>query len=1029
MNNIYIPLHVHTTKGSVGDSILKIDEYIKKAKDFKLPAIAETNHGSMSDMFEFYKACKDNNINPIIGCEVYETTDRTLKKLVNKKRPETWHLVLLAKNKIGLENLLYITSNAQLEGYYYKPRTDIEILKTHGEGIIALSACLGSKLKYLIDNNKTDKQVIEAINEYKEIFDDFYLEIQPGNFNEQIQYNKKLIKLSSTTNTSLIVTNDVHYLNSDDWKTHDAHVKIHRKMKIDEEQVYPDKCYYLQDYNTIVNSLSYLPHDIVKQAIANTVKVANEITLELDISSVNMPKYNTIDFSEENTLITICYTKLKELVPTLEDPANYTSQLEKEFKVINQLGFAGYFLIVADFVDYAQKNNIPVGPGRGSACGSLVAYLMGITKVDPIKYNLLFERFLSPHRKSIPDIDLDFASDKRAMMFDYAVKKYGLDHCALVSTLGIRKAKASIRDAARIYDIDKDLADQAAKLIPQVFYDDAGEKSTDLSITESINLIPLLKELSLKYPLWFETAIKLENLPKSSSIHAAGTIISSLPLQKYIPLRKPKNDTILATELNLASAEMAGFVKFDFLSLATLTVIDNTLKDMSIKFDFTTNEYNDKKVWELIGSKNTTSLFQISSKTYKERMHRLKPKNINELAACLALVRGPCIQSGDDKKYMDIVEGKKEIELIHPFYDNVTADTKGILLYQEQIMQVAVNFGFSKEKSYDLMKAIAKKKIKKIKEFEDSFYELAKKKEVKKEIIDKIWQIFLDAGLYAFNKSHAVAYAFITYQSAYLKTFYPVTYMKNALTNTYLQKEDIIGTLKECRRLGIKFLPLDVNKSKWEFSQEEDKIRIGMCAIRSFGKKAADIILESDTFFNFDDFYSSINKTYFNKAVMISAIFAGMFDSFNNSRIQLLDYYMSLRKEETPDFIKLKGKDKAFNIKDPESKIEEILLGEKIITHPVNNFKKINLKSIKNKQQFTIDAVISKVKKIRDKNGNMMAFLSLETADGTIDSVMFAHEYKDYKKFCKKNLIVNVSATKVKEYSCIINTIKNGGKK
>jgi len=1024
MNDIYIPLHVHTTKGSVGDSILKIDDYIKKAKEFKLPAIAETNHGSMSDMFEFYKACKDNDIKPIIGCEVYETTDRTLKSLVNKKRPNAWHLVLLAKNKVGMENLLYITSNAQLEGYYYKPRTDIEILREHGEGIIALSACLGSKLKYLINNNETDRQVIEAINEYKEIFDDFYLEIQPGDFDEQIQYNKKLIELSSTTNTSLIVTNDVHYLNSDDWKTHDAHVKIHRKMKINEAQVYPDKCYYLQDYNTITNSLSYLPYDIVKQAIANTVKVANEIILELDITSINMPKYNTMDFSEESTLITMCHTKLKELAPTLKDPANYASRLERELKVINQLGFSGYFLIVADFVDYAQKNNIPVGPGRGSACGSLAAYLMDITKVDPVKYNLLFERFLSPHRKSIPDIDLDFASDKRTMMFDYAVKKYGSDHCALVSTLGMRKAKASIRDAARIYDIDKDLADQAAKLIPQVFYGDEGEKTTDLSIEESISLVPSLKELSLEHPLWFETAMKLENLPKSSSIHAAGTIVSSLPLQKYIPLRKPKSDTILATELNLASAEMAGFVKFDFLSLATLTVIDNTLKDMNIEFDFTTNEYDDEKVWKLIGSKNTTGLFQIASKTYKERMPRLKPKNIKELAACLALVRGPCIQSGDDKKYMDIIEGKREIELIHPFYDDVTADTKGILLYQEQIMQVAVNFGFSKEKSYDLMKAIAKKKIGKIKEFENSFYELAKIKKIPKKAVDRIWQIFLDAGLYAFNASHAVAYAFITYQSAYLKTFYPVAYMKNTLTNTYLRKEDVVGTLMECRRLGIKFLPLDISKSKWGFLQEDNKIRIGMCAIRGFGKKAADAVIELGTFISFDNFYESINKTYFNKAVMILAIFAGMFDNFNDSRIDLLDYYMSLRKEETPELIKLKGKDKTFKINDPEPRIEEMLLGEKIITHPVNSFEKIGFESIKTKQKFVINAVVSRVKKLRDKNGNMMAFLSLETADGTIDSVMFSHIYKDYKRFCKKNLIVKVSAIKNKEDSCIVNMIK-----
>jgi DNA polymerase-3 subunit alpha len=724
--------------------------------------------------------------------------------------------------------------------------------------------------------------------------------------------------------------------------------------------------------------------------------------------------------TEESYLTMLCLDRLDEIKCTLRDPADYTSRLLYEVETINELGFAGYFLTVRDFVKYAKENDIPVGPGRGSVCGSLVAFLTGITQVDPIRYHLLFERFLSIHRKgSIPDIDLDFASDRREDMFKYAVNKYGKDKCALVSTFGMRKAKASLRDTARVFEIDPEVADEAAKLIPEVYYDEEGEKSTDLSIQESMDIVPRLAELAEEYPEWFELAMKLEDLPRSTSIHAAGTIISPVPLIEYIPLIKSNNENINATALNLSAAEKAGFVKQDFLALSTLSVLYGTERAVGYHFDFNDNEYDDDEVWDLIGSKNTTTLFQIGSKTYKDRMPRLRPRTIEQLAACLALVRGPCISSGADKIYMDIQEGTREVELIHPFYDSATQETNGILLYQEQLMQIAVNFGFELEDSYKLMKAVAKKKKDKIMEFQKMFYDLAAEKRVPDEVTDRVWKIILDAGLYCFNKSHAVAYALLCYQSAFLKTHYPRAYMINALTNAYLRKEEMEETVAECRRLGIRFLGVDVNASQWEFTLNQyGDIQIGFCAIKSFGKKAADEVMSKRPFDGIEDFLEKIAKNQCTKRDIVPAIFSGMFDSFSMDRREMFRQFCEIRREEVPDEIKLQGKDK-FTMDTPYDEIEQLLLSASLIYNPVNDFAPIGFDQIKKSKLFDINAVIRKVKKIKDKSDRNMAFLTLETADGNIEATMFADSYAKYKSFCKKNLVVSLHGKKDGEESCI----------
>lgn len=696
----YFSLHTHTIK-SIGDAILKIDDYIDKAKELNLTALSVTNHGTMSDVFEFYSKCKENNIKPIIGCEVYVTADRNIKD----KTTTYDHLVLIAITKKGFENLLLIHNDAQINGFYKVPRTDVSFLAEHSEGIIALSACVGGTIpkKILeitqIPDEEQDKIAEEMLNLYQiidlynSIFDEFYLELQPGSFDKQIVVNDALIEISKDTGIPLIVTNDVHYLNEEDYISHNVHVCASRKKDVTDTILYPDKIYYMMNNEEIISSFKGLVNkECLEIAINNIYNIVDKVE-DYDIipDKIYMPHYEVPEgFNEDTYLEEICFRKLDDIKYKVDDIAEYTERLFTELDTIIKLGFSGYFLTVRDYVLWAKNNNIQVGPGRGSVCGSLVAYLTEIIKVDPVKYDLLFERFLSEHRPSPPDVDLDFDAKKRDLVFNYIVEKYGQDKCSLVSTFGERKAKAALKDTGKVHGIDKETCEYVAKLIPSVYYTDDedgnSEKMTDLSIEDSLKIVPELKEYYDKYPSWFNSAIKLSNIPKSTSVHAAGTLISPIPLTNKIPMVRSKEEGLNATALNLKDAEAAGFIKFDFLSLSTLGVIDKTLNLIGeSNTDFIGEEYDDPKVWELIGSKYTTGLFQIGSNLYKQRMGRLAPTTIKQLAACLALVRGPCISAKTDEQYMLINEGKAEIELIHPIYDKITHDTNGILIYQEQL--------------------------------------------------------------------------------------------------------------------------------------------------------------------------------------------------------------------------------------------------------------------------------------------------------------------------------------------------------
>ena len=1013
--------HLHTSGGSVGDSIVKIPELVKRAKEIGIKAIAVTNHGSLADMYDFYFECKKEGVKPLIGCEVYSTNDRLYKEKDSKRH----HLLLIAKNNNGLKNLLTICADAELVGKYYKPRTDWNFLEeSDTSDIIATTACVGSEVNQYILNDEDDK-ALSLIKRMNNIFDNFYLEVQPGEFEEQIKVNKFLVNASEQLNIPILASNDVHYVYKEDYLAHDSHVKVQRKMKTDGELCYPDKCYYVMTYDELLDSLAKsIGIKKAKEAINNTISLADMCDVEIEIDGLNLPEFDCPgEFTPKTYLEYVCLKKLNQIQHKIKDINEYQDRMYMELNVIEKLGFTSYFLIVRDFMEYARKNNILCGPGRGSVCGSLVAYLAGLTKIDAIKYNLLFDRFLSVHRTgSIPDVDMDIASAKRHMMFDYTVEKYGKDHCAAVSTFQIRKAKSAIKDACRIMDIDD--GEEIAKLIPMICYDEEGDKLTDLSIEQSLEQVEELREWAKIYPEMFDMAIKIEGLPRATSIHAAGTLIAKTTLHDLVPMIKKDDSNLNATSFDLSQAEKMMLVKYDFLGLSTLDVIADNMYKTNDVFDIEFDNYDDENIWNLIGSRNTAGLFQIASNTYKTRMPRLAPKTIEELAACLALVRGPCISAKTDEKYMRILEGKEEVELIHPIYDEATKDTYGIMIYQEQLMACCANFGLPLHEGYDLMKASAKKNMEKLASYENKLWELAVKKGMDRETFDKIFKMIVDSGLYSFNKSHAVAYATMCYMTAYYKYYYPVEYLAAEFTNIYTnvaaekRKERLAETIKECRRIGIKFKPVTIENSKWEFTSEGDSIRIGMCAISSFGYKAYESLeycLAQEVDPTLKDIFENVNKTTCNKKSFNALIFAGVFGDITEN----YNKYCELR-EEDPQEVIVFHKNLKLNIYDDDRDIEYGMLGCNFIHSISNELKPIGYKELKNKSTFKTRALVTRVKKQRDKNKNMMAFLTLETGDGAIDAVMFAKTYEKYKKYVKKDLLIDITGKKDNDENCII---------
>ena len=1018
--NKYVPIHVHTSRNSIGDATLKLDEYISKAKELGLDTLCITGHGSLADMYDFYFKCIENDIKPIIGCEIYLTPDMDNKT----KDSETYHMILLAKNNDGLKNLINIVSIASLKGFYKKPRVDLTYIKEHNEGLICTTACAGGMLpQYILDEN--EEGIKNHIEELKDIFGaDLYFEIQPGDFSDQITINNKLIELSNNYQIPLILTNDIHYLNEEDYIVHDYHVRLGRKVKASEDGslIYPDKCYWVMPYDRLIESMSSYDKDIVNEAINNTIKVGEQCNISVEVKDLNLPEFECPDdYTPRQYIEHLCYERLEEIQYLITDPNRYIDRMHFELDTLEELGYTSYMLIMWDIYRYARHQNIMMGPGRGSVSGSVVAYLLRLVTIDPLKYDLLFERFTSKHRRgSIPDIDMDCPSQYREQLFKYVIDKYGLDHCAAVSTFTMRKAKSAIRDTCRLLDIDLKTADTIAKLIPTVYYldDDSEEdKLVDLSIAEALEHVPELRDYQKIYPEMFDIAMKLEGLESSASIHAAGTLITNDPVIESMPMIRQDKE-LQATSLELKACESVKGIKYDFLGLNTLDILIYCEQLTGVKFDMEYDPCDDPEIWDLISSNKTTGLFQIGTDTYKKRMPRLAPKTIQELAACLALVRGPCISAGTDEVYMRIQEGLDEVHLIHPYYDDATKETNGALIFQEQLMQVCINMGMSIEDSFKTMKFAAKKKFDKLKEAKDTLYENVKGT-IDDEAFESIFKIIVDAGKYLFNQSHAVAYAMVGYATAFYKCHYPKEFIASTLSHIYINGGDakkrhdkLTETFKDARRIGVKFLPPDIRKSSWKFTIEGDAIRIGLCAITSFSEAAYNEIVEKCVPFDEDldvleQIMDNVEKKKCGKRAMVPLILSGAL----GDRCECYNTFCTIRKEEPQSELFIHNK-LSIDIYAEDGEVEEALLEVPYTTYPANNLEPVGIDKKANYKPFEIDAYISRVKTHKTKAKEQMAFLTFDTGDGEIELTVFADVYKQYKKLLKKNKIVKATIRK-----------------
>ena len=1036
----YCITHLHTTKGSVGDSIATNEDIVAKAKELGMNSVAITDHGSLSNMYGFYYECIDNGIKPIIGCEIYLTEDCTIKDAEHKN---LYHLILIAKDRVGIKNLLTIVSDASVKYSYYKPRIDLEHMKGYTEGLICTTACVGGYAPKLIINNELDK-AIEHIEELHKMFgDDLYLEIQPGNFTEQHTVNNAMINIAQEKNIKLIATNDVHYINKDDWKTHDFHIRIQRKLKAPEdelESIYADKLYYMMSREELLNSFDseMYNYDIINQALDNTINLSNKIIpYEFNEDKLNLPEFECPQGYTPKTYIeALCLERLNRIQYKIFNPSRYVDRLYNELAVIDDLGFSSYFLIMRDIVEHVKSQGYLVGFGRGSASGCLIAYLLGITRTDPIKYGLLFDRFLSYERRgSVPDIDLDFESGEgRECAFKYTLDTYGAEHCAAVSTFSIRKARSCIRSVCKLYDIDLATEDTIAKLIPQSVYEeseDGTEKQTDLSIEESLEIVPELREWQTIYPDLFDMAMKLEGLPCHTSIHAAGTLIVNTKVADVAPMIKQESKELNATALDLHDAESQKLVKYDYLAINNLNIVRECQELTGEVFDVEFDKYDDEKIWDLICSRNTTGLFQIGSNTYKQRMHRLRPRTIEQLADCLALVRGPCIQSKLDEDYMQIREGKKDVELIHPIYDKITKDTNGILIYQEQIMHLCAALGLSLYDGYVVVKAGAKKKKKVLKEYEDKLWKLAKDK-MDKKTFDYMFKLVLDSAKYSFNKSHATSYALLTYVTAYYKAKYPKEFYAATLTCMYTNKSGktderkmkLKVIQKECMKAGIKFLPLDVNKSEYKCTIEDDSIRLGFCCLANVSENAYNEVakllpLELNNAETIEHIYNNVNKRQCNTKALNSMIAIG---ALGENIIELYEklYYLSAKKKnpDPPKYSIYINKDyKALELYDSAEEIEQVLCNANFINNSCSDLKELK----RNDVYVSGEAIITKVTKRKSKKGKQYAFVNLDTSEGSIEALLF--NLDDYKKELKKNKKIVFKGKTTDDDKIIINHI------
>lgn len=1014
----YVPLHLHT-EYSLLDGATRIKELLKHAKENNMPAAAITDHGVMYGAVEFYRMAKEEGVKPLIGCEIYMIDGDINEKT---KKVSHHHLVLLAKDKKGYQNLIKIVSIAHIEGFYYKPRINHEILEKYSEGLIALSACLsGEVAKALLNDNY--EQAKEKALYYKKLFgEDFYLELQDHGIEGQKKINTGLIKLYKDTGIELVITNDSHYTKKEDAEWHDMLLCMQTgKTKNDPSRMrFPCNEFYIKNTEQLRETFSELEEEIFNRAIDNTVKIADKCNLIIDMGKSILPKYN---IPKNHTVESYLDKVVRDSLPKRYDKitTDIEERIKYELKIIGEMGFAEYFLIVWDFIKYARDNEVPVGPGRGSAAGSIIAYILGITEIDPIRHNLLFERFLNPERVSMPDVDIDFCIEKREKVIDYVTNLYGEDKVCQIITFGTLAARAAMKSVARVLDIPYSESDKYAKMIPalpKTQIDDALQEGMDLKKLYDTN--PQVKEL-------VDLAKAVEGVKFNIGTHAAGVIISRDPLSDVVPVQYSKEKSVITT-YPMGDLEKLGLLKMDFLGLRNLTIIDKTVKLIKDRHGIDVNidkiSLEEEKIYEMLSRGETDGVFQLESSGMKTLVKDLKPSVFEDLGALVALFRPGPLNSGMVGDFVQRKHGRAKVEYKHPSLEPILKDTYGTIVYQEQIMQIAQSLaGYTLGQADILRRAMGKKKAEEMDKQREGFVSGAINNNVDKKIAEELFDTMTEFAAYCFNRSHSAAYAFLAYQTAYLKAFYPVEYMSSLLSSVSSNQDKIQQYIMECQKMGMEVLPPDVNKSGADFTPDGNNIRFGLASVKNVGEGVVEQVVngrKEGEYTSFYDFCTKVGLKQFNKRTLESLIKAGAFVSIEKSRKQLLENLDSainsaVREAEAKESgqislfammgtgntigFKLSGSDEEF----PDSEIqsfEKDLLGFYVTSHPLSGIKDqlpfltthniSELKDIKEGALVTICGLISNIRLITTKTGKMLKVGTLEDLTGSVEFVAYS---------------------------------------
>lgn len=1036
-------LHVHT-EYSLLDGSNKIKEYVKRVKELGMTAAAITDHGVMYGVIDFYKTCLEEGIKPVIGCEVYVAPNSRFDKELTGGEDRYHHLILLAENNTGYENLMKIVSRGFTEGYYYRPRVDKEVLREFHEGIIALSACLAGEVPRLITKGFIE-EAKKSVLEHLEIFGrgNYFLELQDHGIEEQRTINMALVQMSKEFDIPLVCTNDVHYTYADDVKPHDILLCIQtgKRLKDEDRMRYEGGQFYIKSEDEMRLLFPY-----ASEAIDNTQKIADRCNVSFEFHVTKLPHYDVPEGYDSWTYLNhLCLNGLKErygdvdaLIPG--EDMTYHQRLDYELDVIHTMGFVDYFLIVWDFINYAKLNGIPVGPGRGSAAGSIVAYSLKITNIDPIRYSLLFERFLNPERVSMPDIDIDFCYERRQEVIDYVSRKYGPEKVVQIVTFGTLAARGVIRDVGRVMDIPYSYVDTIAKMIPN---------ELNITIEKALTMNPELRKTYESDPDVHELidmSRRLEGLPRHTSMHAAGVVICSQPAEELVPLSRGADGSI-TTQFTMTTIEELGLLKMDFLGLRTLTVIKDAIdlikNDKGVTIDIDNLDYNDEKVLNYIGTGRTDGIFQLESGGMRSFMKELKPQNLEDIIAGVSLYR-----PGPMDFIPDYIRGKNEgrVEYLCPELESILAPTYGCIVYQEQVMQIVRDLGGYTLGRSDLVRRAMSKKKQSVMEKERNNFIYGNPDEgvpgcvskgISEEVAGKIYDKMMDFAKYAFNKSHAACYAVVAYQTAYLKYYYPVEFMAALMTSVIENSAKVASYIMVCKSMGINILPPDINKGQRSFSVDNGSIRYALSAIKGVGGPVIDTIAEeresNGEFTSLQDFITRVSTRDVNKKAIENFIKAGALDSLGGTRKQFMASYAQMVDKASRDrknnmsgqmslFDLVEDDDKgAFEIQLPDIgeypkemmlTFEKEVLGIYVSGHPLEEVQDLWEKAktnttadffldeetgttiVKDNATAVIGGIITDKKIKYTKNDKVMAFIQIEDLLGTVEVIVFPKDYE-----------------------------------